>query len=173
MTKTSTSERVDIGQLQQVLEQKGFRTVILNNDKEVKEFLYQHIPDNIPVGLGDSITTCKLNLRNLLAAKGTRIFYSWDGSENYNRSIDTFETPERPEHYITRLNALTSDGRILMKDFEKEAAAANRFPVHVYSFAGLNRVVREFMAGWEKYTVLNEKPEGIDFTVALLPFLEY
>ena len=59
------------------------------------------------------------------------------------------------------------------KDFEKEAAAANRFPVHVYSFAGLNRVVREFMAGWEKYTVLNEKPEGIDFTVALLPFLEY
>jgi hypothetical protein len=175
MSKTSISARLDIHQLQELLAKKGFHTIVLNNDKEVKEFIHQHIPDNTPVGLGDSITTCKLNLRNILAAKGSRIFYSWNGSENYNRSIDTFENPERPEYYITRITALTSDGRILIKDYEKRAASEDKFPRNVYAFVGLNRIVNEFnpAGSTESYPVLVKKPSGIKFTIALLPFLDY
>ena len=48
----------------------------------LKDFINSNIPDENPVGLGDSITTCKLKVRNILSTKGVRIFYSWNGSEN-------------------------------------------------------------------------------------------
>jgi hypothetical protein len=168
-------EHISLQQIEAALNKRGFNTVILNSKKEVKDFLNKMIPDTTPVGLGDSITTCKLNLRNLLAAKGATIFYSWNGSENYNRSIDTFDTPVWPKYYITRITALSLDGRLLMKDYQKRAAAENKFPANVYAFVGLNRLVEQFFSeGKEvKYPVIPSNPPGINFTVALLPFLDY
>ena len=62
-----------------------------------------------------------------------------------------------------------------MPDYEKEATARNDFPVHVYAFVGMNRVVDEFQTGKSivKYPIIDRKPEGSEFTVALLPFLDY
>jgi hypothetical protein len=168
-------ERVDTVKLRETLTRQGFSCIILHNEKEVKDFINQNIPDECSVGLGDSITTCRLNIRNLLLTKGSTIYYSWDGSENYNRSLDTFETREYPAYYLTRLSALTTDGYLLMKDYSKEAAAAVRFPQHVFAFAGTNRVVEQFNTEKSKikYPVLNRCPEGIKFTIAILPFLDY
>lgn len=164
-----------IKDIKKVLEKKGFQTVVLNSDKEVKDFINEEIPDETTAGLGDSITTCKLKVRNLLAAKGVTIFYAWDGSENYNRSLDTFEAPERPDYYISRVTALTYEGRILMKDYNKKAATEGNFPKNVYAFAGLNRLVDELTQGesLEKYPVISTCPPDVKFTVALLPFLDY
>ena len=148
---------------------------MLHSEKQVKDFINKNIPDETAVGLGDSITTCKLNLRHILATKGSRIFFSWNGSENYNRSLDTFETPERPKYYITRISALTEEGNLLMKDYDKQTAAENNFPENVYAFVGMNRLVENFdpKESLEKYPVISEKPAGTDFIVALLPFLDY
>ncbi|MBN1950417.1 MAG: LUD domain-containing protein [Bacteroidales bacterium] len=161
--------------LRNTLEEKGFTCIVLNTDKEVKDFIAQQIPDETPVGLGNSITTCKLKIRNLLVAKGIRIFYSWDGSENYNRSLDTFEDPERPDYYITRLSALTVSGEILLNDYQKQAAEQNNFPGHMFAFVGANRIVDSLSAGdsLQKYPVISKCPEGVKFFVALLPFLDY
>jgi hypothetical protein len=161
--------------LQKQLKKKGFNCIILKSDREVKDFIVDQIPDETPVGLGHSITSCKLKIRNLLAAKGTRIFYSWDGSENYNRSLDTFESPKRPDYYITRLSAVTTKGKILLNDYQKEAAELQNFPENIYAFVGINRVVDELIYGesLEKYPVITDCPEGTKFTVALLPFLDY
>ena len=66
--------------IQKVLRNKGYKAIVLHSDREVKDFINTNIPDNKRVGLGDSITSCKLNIRHILAAKGSKIFYSWNGS---------------------------------------------------------------------------------------------
>lgn len=161
--------------LQRNLANRGFKSLVLNNEKEVKDFINMQIPDEQVVGLGDSITTCKLNIRNILYAKGSTIFYSWDGSEDYNRSLDTFEPLTQPRYYLSRISAIRSDGVILMKDYSRQGADLGHYPKHVYAFAGLNRICDEF-EDWEsirKYALISEKPTDSEFTVALLPFLNY
>jgi hypothetical protein len=177
-TKTLIDQVFDeafISRIQSELNKKGFKSIVLNSDKEVKDFVNKNIPDECIVGLGDSITTCKLDLRNILAVKGTNIFYSWDGSDNYNRSLDTFELPVRPDFYLTRINAITTKGEILLKDYSKKAVASNLFPKHIFAFAGSNRVTEAFNEGDSvvKYPVFTECPKNVEFIVVLLPFLVY
>ena len=162
-------------ELQNILNDKGFQCIVLNSEKAVKDFISNRIPDECAVGLGDSITTCRLKLRNILNSKGSTIFYSWDGSENYNRSLDTFEIKRTPAYYLTRINALTIGGEILMKDYSRKAASEHKFPANIYAFAGLNRVVEEFNSEESviKYTVIDHCPANTNFIIALLPFLDY
>ncbi|MGD2035262.1 MAG: LUD domain-containing protein [Bacteroidales bacterium] len=173
--KVATYDEIEISRLKSNLEKNGFLTVVLHSEKEVKDFINENIPDERLVGLGDSITNCKLNIRNILASKGSKIFYSWDGSENYNRSMDTFERPPRPDYYLSRINAITMDGKILMKDYSRQAAAEGLFPKQIFAFAGLNRVADQFnnTESVLKYPVFSKKPDDTEFTVALLPFLTY
>ena len=165
----------DIEKVTRVLISKGFRTIVLNSEKEVKDFINSKIPDEQIVGLGDSITTCKLNIRHLLAAKGSIIFYAWNGTENYNRSLDTFEPLPRPDYYLTRINAVTVNGEILLKDYAKECVSEDLLPRHIFAFAGLNRIVKTFNGteGKLRYPVFDKAFPGIEFTVALLPFMIY
>ena len=173
--KTMAQDKFEIKELQVVLEEKGFRSVVLNSEKEVKDFINDNIPDERLVGLGDSITNCKLNIRNILAAKGSKIFYSWDGSENYNRSMDTFERPPRPDYYLSRINAITTSGELLMKDYSKQAAEEGLYPKQIFAFAGMNRLTNKLRDNdsVHKYPVFSQKPDDTEFTVALLPFLTY
>jgi hypothetical protein len=172
--KAMVQDKFDIQQLQVVLEGKGFQTVVLNSEKEVKDFINKNIPDERLVGLGDSITNCKLNIRNILASKGSKIFYAWDGSENYNRSMDTFDQTPRPDYYLSRISALNTNGEILMKDYSKQATSEGLFPKQIFAFAGLNRVTEKFKTdSMYKYPVFSEKPQDVEFVVALLPFLTY
>lgn len=173
--KANVMDIYEIKDLQAVLEGKGFQSIILNSEKEVKDFINNNIPDERLVGLGDSITNCKLNIRNILAAKGSKIFYSWDGSENYNRSLDTFERPPRPDYYLSRINAVTTAGELLMKDYSKQAAEEGLFPRQIFAFAGSNRITSKFRNNdsVNKYPVFSKKPEDAEFIVALLPFLTY
>lgn len=175
MRTENISLQYSFRELLPVLEKKGFRTLVLNSTKEVKDFINTQVPDQITVGLGDSITTCKLNIRHILAAKGSTIFYSWDGSENYNRSLDTFDIPERPDYYITRISALTTDGQLLIKDYNKEMAERNNFPCHVLAFVGNNRLADKLnhTESLIKYPVITACPDNVEFTIILLPFLDY
>ncbi len=168
-------EKTSLKELQSILRNNGFKTIILNNENEVNRFIHSKIPNNSRVGLGNSITTCKLNIRNFLYAKGSIIFYSWDGSEGYNRSLDTFESSYWPEYYLTRLTALTLSGEILIKDYSKQSAEAGKFPEKVYAFMGTNRIVERFnnAESISKYPILAKCPQSISFTIALLPFLDY
>jgi hypothetical protein len=173
-----TSHAIDkklISAVQKKLKDRRFQTVVLHSEKAVKDFINRNIPDNCTVGLGDSITTCKLNIRNILHTKGSIIFYSWDGSENYNRSLDTFDTQQSPDYYLTRITALTFKGEILLKDYSKQAAGENKFPLNIFAFAGYNRLAEMLYErdSLQKYPVIDQCPKGIKFTLALLPFLDY
>ncbi len=175
MKKVKVIDENALENLRSVLERNGIRTVILKTEKEVKDFINKKIPDECIVGLGDSITTCQLNIRHILASKGSKIFYSWDGSENYNRSLDTFDTPPRPDYYLSRINAVSSKGEILMKDYSKQAAKDGLYPRQIFAFAGLNRYCKmlDNRNSLHKYPIFKEKPMNVEFTLALLPFLNY
>jgi hypothetical protein len=168
-------KQVSVTELEIVLKKNGFNIIILNSEKEVKDFINLRIPDNSIVGLGSSITTCKLNVRSILNAKGSIIYYSWDGSENYNRSLDTFDTLQRPEYYITRITAVALSGDVLMKDYSRSASQNEIYPKQVLGFAGINRVVDklEKRESLKKYTVIKQCSSSTNFTIALLPFLDY
>jgi hypothetical protein len=166
--------RERIAHLKTVLSRKGFKPIVLQNEAEVIDFI-NNIPNDGIVGLGDSITTCALKIRNLLTKKGSIIFYSWDGADDYNRTMESFEGHPKPDFYLTRINAITTKGEILIKDYSRKAAEKESFPKHVIAFAGVNRIVDKFNESDSliKYTVIKEKPEAMDFTVVLLPFMSY
>ena len=163
-----------INALESTLHQKGFNTITLNNEAEVIDFINK-LPNDAIMGLGDSITTCNLKIRTLLVKKGSLIFYSWSGSGDYNRPIDTFEEHPKPDYYLTRVNAITVKGEIMIKDYSKKAVLEKNFPKHILAFAGYNRIVGEFSEGNSitKYAIFREKPENTNFTVVLLPFICY
>ncbi len=169
------TELVSANEMKSLLQSKGFHSIILNSDKEVKDFINSSIPDKATVGLGNSITTCKLNIRNLLYAKGSIIYYSWNGSDEYNRSLDTFDSTIWPDYFITRLTALTLSGEMLMKDYSKLSALYEKFPPTILAFVGMNRVVERLndCDSIRKYTVIKTCPASINFNIALLPFLIY
>lgn len=175
MDNAIVSQKKKLSELVQKLSLKGYNTNILNSDKEVKDFINRNIPDKCIVGLGNSITTCKLNIRHILATKGSTIFYGYDGTEYYNRSLDTFESLPGVDYYISRINALTPEGNILMKDFSKVAVERNSFPKHIFAFAGINRITEIINIAdcSEKYSVFSKKPENIEFTINILPYLHY
>jgi hypothetical protein len=163
-----------ISELSGSLKSKGFKTVLLFNEQQVIDFIH-HIPNDKIIGLGDSITTCSLKIRNILARKGRIIFHGWNGDTQYNRTMDTFEDHPLPDYYLTRVNAITRNGRILLKDYSRQAAMENYFPKHIIAFTGSNRIVEDFSntSSIQKYTVIKEKPPLISFTVVFLPFMEY
>lgn len=163
-----------VNELAEVLRTKGYRVVIINDDEKIVEYIHQ-IPNDVVIGLGDSITTCTLRIRNILARKGTLIYYGWNGDPNYNRSIETFENHPLPEYFLTRINYITLKGEMLLKDYSRASFLANRFPDKIIAFAGYNRIINEFddNPALQKYTVLRHKPENVDVTIVLLPGMAY
>ncbi|MBN1158480.1 MAG: LUD domain-containing protein [Bacteroidales bacterium] len=177
MSETKECIKLDSGLIKQLtytLKEKGFKILILNNEEEVIEFIHQ-IPNDVIIGLGDSITTCTLKIRNILSRKGSLIFYGWNGDIHYNRSLETFEDHPVPEYFLTRVNAITLKGNLLIKDYSRKAIMENHFPKNIIAFAGCNRIVGEFrnQPGMNKYGVFREKPSSVDFTVVLLPYITY
>ena len=174
-----TKEGVQITQelvqdLSTVLKNKGYRTLVLDDEEAVIDYIHR-IPNDGIVGLGDSITTCTLKIRNILARKGRIIFYGWNGDINYNRSLETFEEHPLPDYFLTRINAITLKGDMLVKDYSKKALQEKRFPRKIFAFAGCNRIVEAFddAPSLYKYSIFKRKPEHVDFTVVLLPFITY
>jgi len=163
-----------IQDLSTVLREKGYRTLVLNEEEEVIDYIHR-IPNDGIFGLGESITTCTLKIRNLLARKGRIIFYGWNGDVNYNRSLETFEEHPLPDYFLTRINAITLKGDMLLKDYSRKAMQESRFPRKIFAFAGCNRIVDAFddAPSLHKYSIFKRKPDHVDFTVVLLPNINY
>ena len=160
--------------LSSALKDKGYKTLVLKDEEQVIDYIHR-IPNDGIFGLGESITTCSLKIRNILARKGRIIFYGWNGDINYNRSLETFEDHPLPDYFLTRINAITLKGDMLVKDYSRKALQENRFPRKIVAFAGCNRMVDVFndAPSLQKYAVFKRKPENVDFTVVLLPYIMY
>jgi len=162
-----------IKELSENLREKNFKVTVINDEDRIVEYIHQ-LPNDGIIGLGDSITTCTLKIRNILAMKGTLIYYGWNGDINYNRSLETFDAHPVPDYFLTRINYITLKGEILLKDYSRSSFMAGTFPRRIIAFAGHNRIVGELKDPQaQKYSVFRRKPENVDFTVVLLPNLNY
>ena len=153
------------------LKGKGFKTIVINNERSLREFIYNSIPDNCVVGIGNSLSSSAQKIKDILVEKGNKVFYSWNGN-TYNRSIDTFEEPPKPEYFLTTAEIIENEGNIVNSEYSSQAASSKNFPKKIIAFSGLNKFKRNSKS--EKnpdYVIFDKNPESTEITVAVLPFL--
>ncbi|MBN1117242.1 MAG: LUD domain-containing protein [Bacteroidales bacterium] len=157
--------------IESALQRKGFNTIILESERALRKFIYDNIPDNCIVGLGNSLSSSALKIREILLEKGNKVYYSWNG-DTYNRSMDSFEEHPVPDFFLTTADSVTSEGRVINYEFSGRAASKHNFPKNIIAFselASLNKRPNERKMTSD-FVVFDQKPKEAEITVALLPF---
>ena len=153
------------------LTQKGFMTILLDSDRALRKFIYSTIPDNCVVGLGNSLSTSALKIRDILLEKGNKVYYAWNGA-NFNRSVDTFEEHQAPEYFLTNANTITPEGNIVNNEFSGKVAREKGLPKNVIAFSNIknlaNRMRERNMSS--EFVMVDKKPEESNITVAFTSF---
>ncbi len=98
------------------LRKKGFKTTVVTKFEEAVDFIKQIIPENAVIAISNSISSKVNDLTPVLKNRNSKILESWDGSPDYNRSIDTFEPVSKPDFFISNSAFITSDGELLVND---------------------------------------------------------
>ncbi len=132
----------DIQRMVTFLQKKGFTITILKGEM-LKEFIMKNIPDDCIVGVGESLSSGELGITSILSEKDNNVFYSWDGNQNYNRSLDTFETHPLPGYFLS-LGSITQDGNLVVNDFKGDFNANNSLPKNFIVFVLLENPSMSF-----------------------------
>lgn len=159
--------------IETILKRKGFNTILIDNDRALRKFIYDTIPDNCIVGLGNSLCYSTLKIRDILLEKGNKVFYCWNG-ESYNRSLDTFEEHPKPEFFLTMADSITSEGKLVNHEFSGKAALAKDFPNNIIAFSGVDNIFdRPLRKSITSDTVIfDSNTQNTKITVAVIPFLK-
>jgi len=153
-----------------ILRKKGFNTILLDSERALRNFIEETIPDNSIVGLGNSLTTSALRIRDILIEKGAKIYYSWNGT-CYNRSLDTFEEHPKPDFFLTTADSITPEGRLINHEFRAGDAEENSLPKNIIAFSDFKNVGgTKRQVSTEDEFIIDQKPKSSEITVAILPF---
>jgi len=157
--------------IESALRRKGFNTIILDSDRALRKFIYDTIPDNSVVGLGKSLSSSAMRIRDILLEKGNRVYYSWNGL-SYNRSLDNFEEHPQPDFFLTTAGSITPEGRVINYEFSGKAAYESKYPKNIIAFSKIENINRSFTERniSSEFVVFDQKPANTEITVALLPF---
>lgn len=150
-----------------VLHRNGFKTTILESERALRKFIYDTIPDNCIVGLGNSLSSSALKIRNILLEKGNKVYYHWNG-EDHSRNMDTYEDLQvQPDYYLTLAESITEDGRVINKESSSEKLPKN---VIAFSHPGHinNKLIQTGLSS--NFTELNIQTGSSEVIVALMPF---
>lgn len=157
--------------IERLLIQKGFNTILLESDRALRKFIYNTIPDNCIVALGNSLSTSALKIRDILLEKGNKVYYAWNGS-NCNRSIDTFEEHPCPDYFLTNANSITPEGNIINNEYSGKIAGEKGFPRNIIAFSKPGTIARKLIGRHisSEFIVIDGKPEKSNVTVAITAF---
>jgi hypothetical protein len=157
--------------IERLLNGKGFKTILLDSDRSLRKFIYDTIPDHCIVGLGASLNTSTLKIRDILVEKGNKVYYNWNGTA-YNRSLDTFEEQPRPDYFLTTAEIIVEDGKVVNHEYSKQAVEEYKFPKNIIAFSELNNKSKNVKQSTitKEYNVFSEKLIESEVTVAILPF---
>lgn len=177
-TKTIMKQSSTIGHLvektwksiESALKRNGFKTTILESERALRKFIYDTIPDNCIVGLGNSLSSSAMKIRDILLEKGNRVYYSWNGL-SYNRSLDTFEEHPQPEFFLTTADTITPEGRVINYEFSGKAAHNHNFPKYIIAFSKIENINKRFTDRniSSEFIIFDHKPENTEITIALVP----
>lgn len=157
--------------IERLLQKNGFKTTILESDRALRRFIYDSIPDNCIVGLGNSLSTSALKIRDILLEKGNKVYYNWNGTTQ-NRIMDTYEEQPRPDFFLTMAETITDDGKIINNEYSSEAISKHSYPKNIIAFSKPDKLSKKVtQAGLSTdFTILSHKPYGSEVTVVLMPF---
>jgi hypothetical protein len=157
-----------IKSIESSLQKKGFKTIVLESERKLRKFLYDTIPDNSIVALGDSLSNSALKIRDILLEKGYKVYYSWH-SKSYNRSLDTFEEHPQPEYFLTSANSIIDKGKQIEIEFSGDEIE-NTLPKHIIAFSEPDSIIDKKGNISRDIVSLYESPKTTDITIAILPF---
>lgn len=157
--------------IERLLNRKGFQTIVLDSDRALRRFIYKSIPDNCIVGLGNSLSTSALKIRDILLEKGNKVYYAWNG-ENCNRNVDTFEEHPCPDYFLTGANAITADGNLINNEYSSITARDKGLPKNIIAFSNPGSIARKILGRdiTSNIIVFDNKPEDTNITIALTSY---
>ncbi len=131
-------------EVKQQLEKRGFTAVIAPSPGEAARQIMETVPAGSTVGLGGSVSTRELGLDRLLEERGHRLFNHWDERLSPGERLDMRKNQLTCDVFITGVNAITLDGRIVNIDGIGNRVASMIYgPRQVIAVAGINKVARD------------------------------
>lgn len=156
--------------IEKILRKKGFNTILLDSERALRKFIEETIPENSIVGLGNSLTSSALRIRDILIEKGIKIYYSWNGA-SYNRSMDTFDEHPKPDFFLTIADSITPEGRLINNEFNSKAVGEDGLPKNIIAFSNFEKLSnRNKASSQDDEFIIDEKLKSSEITVAFLPF---
>jgi hypothetical protein len=156
--------------IERLLQRNGFKTVILDNERSLRRFIYDTIPDKSIVGLGNSLSSSAMKIRDILLEKGNKVYYNWNGTD-HNRSLDTFDEQPQPDFFLTTADTITDEGSVVNNEYSGKAAKEHKFPKNIIAFSAPGNLAKKLVRksfGCD-YTIFNKKPDESEITIALIP----
>lgn len=134
-------DRSKIDILIQNLAERNIKAYYFNNFSEAKSKLYEMIPTDSTIGIGNSITLKNMNISNDLKNRGNAVFDKTTAStteeikELKRKSLLT-------DWYISGTNAISLEGHIVNMDHSGNRVAAMLYgPEKVAILIGINKIV--------------------------------
>lgn len=125
------------------LKKRGFEAFYVESREEARDLTLKLIPPGtVTIGVGGSVTIRELGLIEILSEKGYRIIHHWieELSRDESRRIRLEEV--NADLFLTSVNALTLDGKLILIDgVGNRVAAASFGPRIVIAIAGFNKLV--------------------------------
>ena len=132
------------------LKRNGFKTIFVQNRRDALESLLKLIPSKARVGVGGSITVRELGTIEALVARGNTVAQHWL-APTPQESEKKMKEEMSSEIYVTSVNAVTEDGKIVNTDDTGNRIAAMIFgPPQVILVAGVNKIVKDVNEGFQR-----------------------
>ena len=126
------------------LEKRDFNATILRDKDEVHQFILSTIPEGSSVGFGGSVTTRELGIDTLLEKRGNTVYDHWQDGLTKEEMIATIRKQPQSDFFLTSVNAVTMDGRLVNTDMTGNRVSSMIFgPGHVIAFIGANKIVKD------------------------------
>ncbi len=129
--------------LSETLKERDFSVEILNSREEITECVLGIIPVEAAVGIGGSATIRELNLDTLLKQRGNKLYDHWEPGLTKEEVLNARKKQLTSDYFLTSVNAVTADGRIVNIDGVGNRVASMIFgPKRVIAIIGFNKIAR-------------------------------
>lgn len=135
-------------QLHQVkanLEKRGFSTHLVQTQQEALEYLLAAIEPNQVVAAGGSATLKDMEIDKALTKRGNRFVSHWDPTLTPEEKRQALLASFQANVYLSSVNALTMDGRLINVDGHGNRVAATLYgPEKVIFVIGKNKLAEDY-----------------------------
>ncbi|MDW7740064.1 MAG: lactate utilization protein [Bacillota bacterium] len=134
----------------EALRKNNFDACFAVDSNEACLEVLKRIPENAPVGIGGSLTVSQIGLADLLAEHNLTIHNQADGKSK--EEIAAIKKKANScEVYISGINALTEDGKLVYMDGSGNRVSAIAYgPSKVITICGVNKIVKNIDEGLQR-----------------------